>query len=157
MKAFRKYILKDGSIYWHKLYFDIVPEWMTKYSPPFGWYNYAFYSYNPHRYIEHLYLEAKWFIQRGCRGYSDSDAWNLGYYVASWMPDALDELINAKNGHPMGMTRNGWETRLRTMREGFMAVKRLEGIRSRKEQVTLERRMEKGLRMFSEHLLSLWD
>src|SRR4029077_10429539 len=109
------------------------------------------------RYVEHLYLEAKWFVQRGCRGYSDSDAWNLGYYVASWMPDALNQLIRVKNGYPMGMTRKGWETRLRTMREGFMAVNKLEHIPSRKEQVSLERRTEKGLRMFAEHLLSLWD
>ena len=39
----KKYRLKDGSIYFHKLYFDNVPKFLTNGCPPFGSYNWAYY------------------------------------------------------------------------------------------------------------------
>ena len=87
-----KYRLTNGKIYWHRLYFAIVPEWMTRYAPPFGSYNYAAMLYQPHKYVMDLYYEVKWFIQRGRRGYSDRDTWSLDQYLASWMPEALERL-----------------------------------------------------------------
>jgi hypothetical protein len=152
----KKYRLNDGSIYWHKLYFNIVPKWMTKYSPPLGDYNYAAYLYQPQKYLIALYDHAKWFIQRGYRGYSDSDVWDLASYLSGWMPDALKQLERTKHGTPIGMTPNGWATRLRLMREGFVAVKEMDNLVF-EDYKPLKRKMDKGLKMFAKHFLDLWD
>jgi hypothetical protein len=152
-----KYRLEDGSIYWHKLYFDNVPKWMSNYSPPLGDYNYAAYLYQPHKYVMALYDKAKWFIQRGYRGYADCDAWSLDYYLAGWMPAAIKYLEENKHGTPIGMTPKGWATRLRIMREGFEAVKEMDEIPNRNRYRQLKRKMDKGLRLFAGHFLCLWD
>lgn len=43
------------------------------------------------------YREIKWFIQRGSRGYSDSDIWNINDTLARLIPKMLRAL--AKNHH----------------------------------------------------------
>ena len=154
----KKYRLGDGSIYWHKLYYDIVPRFMTRYAPPWGSWNYAAYLYRPHKYVQDLLCKIKWFLQRGARGYADCDAWSLDHYLASWMPEALRHLEENKLGHPIGMTKKGWQTRLRIMREGFEAARAiLEMPADAKQYRRLERRMHRGLRMLQTHYLSLWD
>lgn len=122
----------------------------------FGW-NYRYLLSHPWKIVEESYYHAKWFVQRGYRGYSDSDAWDLGYYLAGWMPSALLRLEKNKLGHPCGMTRKGWDTRLRIMREGFEAAAAIGDTPDIKECRRLERRMNKGLEMFQRHYLSLWD
>lgn len=151
----KKYRLKDGSIYFHKLYFDLVPKVLIRYSPPFGAYNYAAYLYQPHKYIVALYDEARYFIQRGRRGYSDRDAWNLHSYLAEWMPAALRSLQGG-HGHPLGMTRKGWDRRLEIMARGFEAVNHIW------EESPLgwkrgKRVLRRGMKLFAEHFLNLWD
>jgi hypothetical protein len=154
---FKKYRLKDGSIYWHRLYFALVPRWMTEYAPPLGDYNYAAYLYQPHKYVIALYDRMKWFVQRGYRGYADCDIWNLDYYLSGWMPAALKQLEQTKYGTPIGMTSRGWETRIRIMREGFEAVREMDDLSNRDRYKPLKHKMDKGLRMFAEHFLCLWD
>lgn len=155
------------SIDWHKLYYDSMPAWAKNYSPPFGWYNWAWYFRNPHKYIIHLYDECKWFIQRGSRGYSDRDVWGWYSYMAEINVAALRHLADNKMGHPIGMTLKGWQTRLLKMADGFQAVladendftsyKRL----SRKDYRALLRRRQcrvaKGLKLYAKHFQSLWD
>ena len=153
----RKYRLKDGSIYWHKLYYDIVPRFMTRYSPPLGDYNYAFYLYQPHEYFIALYGHMEAFIQRGYRGYADRDIWSLDYYLSGWMPAALERLRRTKHGTPIGMTPKGWDTRLTVMVEGFKAVREMDDVSNRDHYKQLKRKMDKGLRMFAECFLNLWD
>jgi hypothetical protein len=43
------------------------------------------------------------------------------------------------------------------MRDGFLAVREMEGIPPVDKYRRLERRMNKGLRLFAKHFLSLWD
>ena len=152
-----KYRLKDGGIYWHKLYYAAMPSFMTNFCPPLGDYNYAFYLYNPHKYIIAIYDRTKWFIQRGRRGYADCDVWGLDNYLAGWMPGALRKLEDNKLGHPIGMTPKGWANRLRIMCEGFEAVVAMGEIPDAKTYRRLERRMRKGMKMFGKHFLDLWD
>lgn len=122
----------------------------------FGW-NYQYLILHPWVIVEESYYRVKWFIQRGYRGYSDSDVWGLYNYLANWMPAALLRLEKNKLGHPIGMTRKGWDTRLRIMREGFESATAIGDIPDIKEFRRLKRKMDKGLRMFMEHYLSLWD
>ena len=50
------------------------------------------------------YRAIKWFIQRGKRGYSDSDVWNLEYHIAKVMIGALKDLKKQVHGVPCGMS-----------------------------------------------------
>lgn len=163
----KKYLLKDGSIYWHKLYFDLMPDWTTKAGPLGGNYNYAYYFVKPSKLVEDWYYQAKWFIQRGYRGYSDSDVWGWYSHMARINVAALRRLADNKIGHPCGMTMKGWHMRLLKMADGFQAVideeddmisyKRL----SRKEYLSLcrhrQRRLEAGLKLYSKCFQNLWD
>jgi hypothetical protein len=154
----KKYLLKDGSIYWHRLYFDFVPTWMTKYCPPGGDYNYAAYLYQPWKYFIALYDHAKYFIQRGKRGYSDRDVWGWYSHHAEMMVGVLQHLRKYKHGHPIG---------LMVMEQGFQAAideendvtsyKRLSNKEHRKLIFTRRRKLMLGLKYFREHYYSLWD
>lgn len=162
----KKYRLKDGSIYWHKLYYDIMPRFLTRYTPPLGSYNYAFYLVHPHQYGMDLYDQAKWFLQRGYRGYSDCDVWGWYSHVARINEAALRHLAKNKQGHPIGMTMEGWQTRLLKMADGFKAIQdEEEDFKSHKLPrrayfaVHRERqqRLNRGLKLYQLHFQSLWD
>lgn len=42
----------------------------------------------------------RWFWQRGRRGYSLKDTWNLDWYLLSWLPEALEDLADGAHGYP---------------------------------------------------------
>ncbi len=160
LKFMQKYRLKDGSIYWHKLYFAVMPDWATRYSPPLGNYNYAAYFYQPHKYVIDIYDQCKWFIQRGRRGYSDCDVWGLDWYLAKWLPKAIHLLRDNKIGHPLGMTAKGWRTRLDKMANGFESAIDIQDMRYKpksKEERMSWKRFNRGMKLFHEHFFSLWD
>lgn len=154
-----KYRLKDGSIYWHKLYFDLVPDWMCEKSPPFGAYNYAFYAYNPHKYISQLWDEVKYFIQRGRRGYSDRDAWSLDWYLMMWLPKALKQLKRTKHGHPCDLTEESWSKLLDQMIEGLEAERKWIAMEweSEQESTDLQKKGTEGLNLLVARFHDLWD
>jgi len=163
----KKYYLSDGSIYWHSLYFDIVPNWMTKYSPPLAAYNYAHYAYKPHDYFIELYDHVRYFIQRGMRGYSDRDVWGWCNHHSEMMVGVLQHLRKYKHGYPVGLTPAKWDKKLTVMEEGFQAMideendvtsyKRLSNKEYRKLIFKRRRKLMLGLKYFREHYYSLWD
>jgi hypothetical protein len=156
---FKKYRLKDDSIYWHKLYFSLVPKWMTKYAPPLGDYNYAFYLYQPHKYFITLYDQAKWFIQRGYRGYSDKDTWSIDWYLCSWMPQALETLKKRKMGHPVGLNRKSWYAKIDRMINAFKIARKIQNYdyKTTAEVQAAVKQFRKDFDVFKNHYLSLWD
>ena len=133
---------------------------MARYSPPLGNYNYAAYLYQPHKYAIDLYYKALWFIQRGRRGYADCDVWSIDGYLAKWMPQALRRLATKKTGHPIGMTVKGWQTRLETMADGFLAARDIQDMtyryRSPEDRATWKQ-FNRGMKLFHKHFFSLWD
>lgn len=148
-------------------YYRFMPKWATKYGPfDFG-YNYAYYFRQPHEFFMDCYRAAKWFIQRGRRGYSDRDVWGWCHYMAEINLAAMHRLAKHKIGHPIGMTMPGWRSRLLKMADGFQAFmdeeedctsyKKL----SRKKFLALvksrQRRTEVGLKLWSKHFWNLWD
>ena len=163
----KKYRLKDGSIYWHRLYYDIMPRLLTQYGPPLGSMNYAAYLLQPHEYVIDLYDQAKWFIQRGMRGYSDSDV--RGWYIhhARIMVGVLASLRKTSHGYPMGLSPARWDKKLATMQDGFQAVideeedftsyKKLGRAANLRLVKGRYRRTQKGLRCFGEYYHNLWD
>jgi hypothetical protein len=163
----KKYRLKDGSIYWHKLYFDNVPKFLTHSSPPFGSYNWAFYLYQPHKYIIELVDEVRYFIQRGRRGWSERDVWGWFAHHSEMMVGVLQYLRKHKHGYPIGLTPGKWAKKLEVMEQGFQAAideendytsyKRLSRKDHRKLIFSRRRKLMLGLKYFRTHYYSLWD
>lgn len=163
----KKYLLNDGSIYWHSVYFDLMPRWTTRYSPPLGHLNYAAYFYQPHKYAQDVYLEMKWFIQRGCRGYSDSDVWGWCSHHSRMMVGVLKQLRRTTHGYPIGLSPARWDKKLKTMQEGFQAMvdeeddvisyKKLSQKQHRKLMKSRALKLRKALGLFQEHYYNLWD
>lgn len=151
--------LKDGSIYWHKFYYAIMPRFMTRYSPPLGSYNYAFYLYNPHKYIVDLYYEAKWFIQRGYRGYSDRDVWSISWYLCEWMPKALAQLKRTTHGYPVGLTNKVWHAKLDRMINAFKIAGKIQNYdyKTTEEARLAMQQFRRDFNLVKTHFFSLWD
>jgi len=124
----------------------------------FGW-NYYHLLTHPWKIVEESYYHSKWFLQRGRRGYADCDVWNLDSYLTSWLPAALEHLQRNKMGHPVGMTRKGWDTRLERMKQGFIEAQKVSDMVyiTPRDCAMAQRRVESGLRVFARHFLSLWD
>lgn len=155
----KRYRLSDGSIYWHRVYFDLVPNWMTKYAPPGGDYNYAAYLYQPHKYIIALYDQVKWFIQRGYRGYSDRDTWSIDYYLCSWMPQALATLRKRKIGTPIGLTKKQWNAKLDRMINAFKIARKIQDYdyKTAKECQAAVKQFRKDFNLVKVYFFNLWD
>lgn len=130
---------------------------LTKYGL-FGW-NYRYLLLHPWKLGEEIYYHVKWFWQRGRRGYADCDVWGLDSYLVTWLPGALESLRTQAHGHPVGMTPKTWDIRLERMRDGFLTAREIGDMNFRtvEEAKVLQKRMYKGLRMFSRYFLDLWD
>ena len=169
-----KYILKDGSIYWHRLYYDLMPKFMTAHSlPGIGGYNLAHYLSHPWEIVEDYYREAKWFIQRGSRGYADRDVWSVDYYLTSFMGKALRQLADQVHGTPIidtgrpftdlndcdSLTMEEWKATILYIAESFDEARKIEDY----DYMTTEdvqravKRFNHGMGMFTEYFINLWD
>jgi hypothetical protein len=124
----------------------------------FGW-NYWHLITHPWVLVREWYFYIKWFWQRGQRGWADCDAWSLDTYLSGWLPQALDRLLANKYGYPVGMTRSGWETRLKRMKRGFITAQAIGDMQydTVRDTNRAHRQMKRDLAVFAEHFLSLWD
>src|SRR5271166_5395135 len=61
---------------------------------------YRFFKYG-NWYPSDLYRRAKWFIQRGRRGYSDRDLWSFSTRLNVMLPEVLRYLREHKHGTPI--------------------------------------------------------
>lgn len=138
----------------NKYYYICMPKWAKNYSPPFGWYNYAYYFTCPWKYVAHIAFGLKYFYQRGRYGYSEQDVWGLDWYLAHWLPKALRELKDQSHGYPVGQTPNRWGKKLEIMAQGFEAAQQVQDYTLDKKQIKVFKR---GMKLFSEHFFSLWD
>ncbi len=123
--------------------------------------------------------EIKYFIQRGKRGYSDRDGWDMSEYWGEIMP-ALLRRLKGGVGCPCNFydkeNKNNecekWDEALETMAQGFEAASWIKNKslwefkrKNGKTEYTLDfksienakEKMEKGLKLFAENYLSLWD
>lgn len=125
------------------------------------------------------YLEAKWFIQRGRRGYSDRDAWNLDSYLAKWMPQAIRSL---KNGHGFPVNaytdlfgdtdlqaewpaercdaaHKHWQSVLEQIAMGLESARKIQefDLSDPLDQKFHEARVDNSLNLFKQYFFNLWD
>ena len=61
----------------------------------------------------YLYYKPKYFIQRGKRGYSDRDIWNMDSYLSKLLPDMLEHLANISNSYPIEISSKEWTKMLK--------------------------------------------
>lgn len=130
-----------------------------------GGYGWRYASLHPWLVAMNWARRMKWFFQRGWRGYSDCDNWNIRSYLNSWMPMALQNLRWAKYGYPVGLKcRCEWEMILNKMQRGFEANKKMDELdfdfkteKGMKEFKRLKRESREGLKLFAKHFHSLWD
>jgi len=160
------------NVNWHSLYYDNVPGFLTRYSPPGGSYNYAYYLIHPWRYGIDLFDNAKWFIQRGHRGYADCDVWSIDWHLTEYMPKALRDLRDQVHGTPLidtgrpcdfenpdTLTMDEWKATIERLAQTFEEARKLQEM----EYDTLvdikaaQERVRKGLDMFNEYFFNLWD
>lgn len=142
------------------------------------WAVYRFFRWHKIFHPTEMYREAKWFIQRGRRGWADCDTWSLDSYLDGFMPDALRHLKEHKHGVPCGMfeglptnehgyhddeyykvAESRWNAVMDKMIAAFEASRRMQdGFQA--SEVLRKRDMvifEEGMKLFAEHYHSLWD
>lgn len=115
-----------------------------------------------------LYLEAKYFIQRGRRGYSDRDLWDLNYHMARQVLAFLDT-------NRVGLTFGGFhpdeddaktvkrhrrvEAEIRWLMEQEIAYYEVwpDGFFEAGRSPEYQARLKRANRLFGQHWMSLWD
>lgn len=121
--------------------------------------------------------KARRFIQRGRRGWSTRDAWNLSTYLTDIIVPACEQLRGGQ-GYPCDFDApEEWEAILDAIVEGFKANQQLQGMAYAYDQdpdderytseewtaIRLERanalqaQYEKGMELFAKHFQDLWD
>lgn len=164
----RRYLLKDGSIYWHRLYYDVMPKFMCNSTlPGIRGYNLAYYLVHPHEIVKDYYRAVKWMWQRAIRGWSERDAWGWCTHHAEVTVQVLKYLRKHKHGYPIGLTPAKWTNRLDLMIDGFQAFmdeendvtsyKKLSRQEWHKLRMRRHRKLMYALTLFRTHYYSLWD
>lgn len=62
------------------------------------------------RNVRHAPYEVKYFVQRGRRGWSDQDLWNVDVFLVDMLVGALEQYKKESFGHPADTTEEDWET-----------------------------------------------
>jgi len=125
--------------------------------------------------------EIKYFIQKGKRGFSDRDLWSFDDYLCEIIPPALRQLAKRSYGCPGDLWDKKrvndecykWKEILEEMAQGFEAAQQIIDVKyfknvkqkdgyytheiDRKKQKLLTEKYDKGMKLFVEYFLSLWD
>ena len=114
--------------------------------------------------------EIKWFIQRGRRGYSDRDVWNLDGYLSMILSRALLRLADTTHGNPCriaSISGNGddckycdcaskWDKELRENAEKFRLLHE-DNWETSEELKQLDDARKEALEWLAKWYGSLWD
>lgn len=116
--------------------------------------------------IKNLIREIKYFIQRGKRGYSDEDIWNLDSYLMEWLPKALRQLAEHHIGYPTGLSEKKWISILNKMADGFDAERVNDNLyfdgkitvdECIKGEKIANKKLQNSLKLFVKYFRNLWD
>ena len=129
----------------------------------YAWEDFIYYpTYRFFDKIRGIPDEIKYFIQRGRRGYSDRDTWNIDYYLSSWMPQALKKMISYGNGYPgvgAANTPEKWKVIVKKIAKGFQASYKIGEFEynTLTQKKRLQAVQEEGLKLFTKYFDNLWD
>ena len=131
--------------------------------------------------IRELPSYAKFFIQRGRRGWSDQDAWAIDYWLVDNLIPMLKRLKNESLGTPSSMFRKKdgvdkdgnptdkasrfaeqrWDDMLGEIIYGLKCARALQELdydyKDKKKTRLLNKRVEKTFTLIGKHLFTLWD
>ena len=111
------------------------------------------------RWIRNIPREMKWFFQRGLRGWSDYDVWDLDSYLNDWVPKAVKHLKSISHSHPVNLTPEEWDKILMKIAEGFEANQKWKELdfKNITEAKKLEATFKRGMKLFTKYYNDLWD
>lgn len=115
--------------------------------------------WHPIQAMRDLWGEARGFFQRGWRGYSDYDMWNVHSHTCDVYRSMLREWAGRTCSYPYGLTPEGWERRLRVMADGFDAGKRIIewDYKDKAEHDKLYRQWKRGWLLMGNWFFTMWD
>jgi len=123
--------------------------------------------------------EAKWFYQRGSRGWSDRSVWSIDTWLVDNLIPMLERLKNNKMGTPMsmfkkkdGVDKDGnptdeasvlaeqrWENVLGEIIYGLKCAKTIQNYdyEDKEEVKKLTKSSQRSFELIGKHLFNLWD
>ncbi len=123
--------------------------------------------------------EAKWFYQRGSRGWSDRSAWSIDTWLVDNLIPMLERLKNNKQGTPStmfrqkdGVDKDGnptdeatvlaeqrWENVLSEITYGLKCAKTIQNYdyEDKEDVKKLTKSSQRSFELIGKHLFSLWD
>ena len=115
--------------------------------------------------IRLTFRRAKWFIQRGRRGWADCDIWDFDSYLCGVIAAGLERLKEECQGCPVefwdedaaGDECHKWRQVLETMIQGFKAHQLSLEETDRDRIAELEKTAEEGMDLFTKYMGYLWD
>ncbi len=127
-------------------------------------YNNRYLLTHPWRLVEWLYNETRWFAQRGWRGYSDVDLYDMMSYntavvlpMLRWLRDNSHTFPGKINGVA---TYEEWQALIDQMIDGFEAARMIQEddyVWTPEHCEELQERFRRGAAVFVKHYFSLWD
>jgi hypothetical protein len=129
--------------------------------------------------IEDFPSEAKWFYQRGSRGWSDRSVWSIDAWLVDNLIPMLERLKNNKQGTPStmfrqkdGVDKDGnptdevsvlaeqrWENVLSEIIYGLECAKTIQNYdyEDKEEVKKLTKSSQRSFELIGKHLFNLWD
>lgn len=102
--------------------------------------------------------EARYFIQRGRRGYSDRDVWSLDAYLADVIAGSVTQLRRTDHGYPgMFDGPEPWEKILDEIVEGFSNAREPWDFHSPEQEAERKAKLDLAMDHFKKYFHSLWD
>jgi hypothetical protein len=164
--------------------FELTEEVFAKWDEENAkWYN-KYFAIPFQRFIQAIKdfpSEAKWFYQRGSRGWSDRSAWSIDTWLVDNLIPMLERLKNNKHGTPMSMFRKKdgvdkdgnstdeadrlaaqrWNNVLNEILYGLECAKKIQDSDYDYNDKELSKRLTKSsqrsFELIGKHLFSLWD
>lgn len=122
------------------------------------------FPYNIINFVKYMPRHIKSFWQRGMRGYSDCDLWNIDEYVSEVMIGVLTQFKEHHAGYPSTISDKKWTSILGEIIEGFKAHQAFDdddmiknGEYNREKSDALIKKFNRGMRLLSKWYFNLWD
>jgi len=114
---------------------------------------------HPGEWLIDLCRETRAVIQRGFRGYADSDTCGLDYYLQEIIPKMVRRIIKDKTGYPTDITEESWDKILEKIARGFEANRKLMDLEweSVEDEQRLRDKWVEGSELFIKYFNYLWD
>jgi hypothetical protein len=129
-----------------------------------------FFSYYYKELRYYLIRKPKYFIQRGIRGYSDEDLWNLGDYYQELIVKSLNDFSKLKSSYPLDYRNvDDWTNEIKENADKIEYFKTCHSLeltpsadmkvieRDTFDYASVRKIRDEGLQWVVSHIDNLWD